>query len=79
MRDLLPFVPFKKREKHPWSTTFSKIGKSNTTPWVPNKMNKCIYGINGTKSSNAPKILFPKRNSSLNNIVPNTKLYIKAM
>ena len=26
MRDLVPFVQFKKREKHPWiSVTFSKI------------------------------------------------------
>ena len=60
LRNLLPFVQFKKREKQRWSTTFSKIGKSNTTPWVPNKMNKCIYGINGTKSNNATKILLPK-------------------
>ena len=26
MRDLVPFVQFKKREKHPWrSVTFSKV------------------------------------------------------
>ena len=33
LRDLVPFVQFKKREKHPWrSVTFST--KSNTPPWV---------------------------------------------
>ena len=41
LRDLVPFVQFKKREKHSWrSVTFSKIAgykpvtKSNTPPWV---------------------------------------------
>ena len=33
LRDLVPLVQFKKREKHPWrSLTFST--KSNTPPWV---------------------------------------------
>ena len=33
LRDLVPFVQFKKREKHPWrSVTFST--KSNTPSWV---------------------------------------------
>ena len=33
LRDVVPFVQFKKREKHPWgSVTFST--KSNTPPWV---------------------------------------------
>ena len=32
LRDLVPFVQFKKREKHPWrSVTFTK---SSTPPWV---------------------------------------------
>ena len=32
LRDLVPFVQFKKREKHPWSSVnFSKI---NTPPWL---------------------------------------------
>ena len=36
----VPFVQFKKREKHPWrSVTFSKVlacnfTKSNTSPWL---------------------------------------------
>ena len=40
LRDLVPFVQFKKREKHPWrSVTFSKIAgcnftESNNPPWV---------------------------------------------
>ena len=24
-RNLVPFVPFKKREKHPWKINFSKV------------------------------------------------------
>ena len=38
LRDLVPFVPFKKREKHQWrSVNFSKVAgftKINTPPWV---------------------------------------------
>ena len=41
LRNLAPFVQFKKREKHPWkSVTLSKVAeacnftKSNTPPWV---------------------------------------------
>ena len=42
LRDLIPFVQFKKRAKHPWrSVTFSKVvgfsmqlTKSNTPTWV---------------------------------------------
>ena len=40
LRDLVPFIQFKKREKHPWRiVTFSKalarnFTKSNTLPWV---------------------------------------------
>ena len=34
LHDLVPFVQFKKREKHPWrSVTFSKVA-SFTPPWV---------------------------------------------
>ena len=34
--DLVPFVQFKKREKHPWkAVSFSKVaGFSNTPKWV---------------------------------------------
>ena len=38
LRDLVPFVQFKKREKHPWrSVNFSKVAgfsKINTPPWA---------------------------------------------
>ena len=40
LRNLLPFVQFKKREKHPWkNATFSKVSgcnftTGNTPPWV---------------------------------------------
>ena len=40
LRDLIPFVQYKKREKHPWrSVAFSKVvvcdfTKSNTLSWV---------------------------------------------
>ena len=38
LRDLVPFVQFEKRKKHPWrSVTFSKVAvftKSNIPPWV---------------------------------------------
>ena len=38
LRDLVPFVQFKKSEQHPWrSVTFSEASnftKSNTPPWV---------------------------------------------
>ena len=32
LRDLVPFVQFKKREKHPWrSVNFSKVHQNHTT------------------------------------------------
>ena len=37
LRDLVPFVQFEKREKHPWkSVTFGSCNftKNNTPPWV---------------------------------------------
>ena len=37
MYDLVPFVQFKKREKHPWRSgggLACKFTKSNTPPWV---------------------------------------------
>ena len=33
LRDLVPFVQFKKREKHPWrSVNFNNLNKINTPP-----------------------------------------------
>ena len=38
---LVPFVQFKKREKHPWrSFIFGKFTKSNPPPWVSFKFSK---------------------------------------
>ena len=35
LRDLLPFLQFKKREKHPWrAVAFSNFAKINTPLWV---------------------------------------------
>ena len=37
LRDLVPFVQFKKREKYPWgSLTFSKVASSEIGQMVPN-------------------------------------------
>ena len=63
LRDLVPFVQFKKREKHPWrSVTFSKVvgfslhfTKINTPPWV---FFTFFELYKGTKSRNASQIGF---------------------
>ena len=58
LRDLVPLVQFKKREKHPGrSITFSKVAgtKSNTPPWVFFTFLKLG---NGTKSRNAPHTIY---------------------
>ena len=35
LRNLVPFVQFKKCEKHPWrSVNFNQVTKSNTPPWM---------------------------------------------
>ena len=55
MRDLVTFVQFKKREKHPWrSVTFS--AKSNTLPWVFSCFLSCT---NGSKSRKASQLVSP--------------------
>ena len=61
LRDLVPFVQFKKREKHPWRcVVFSKVAacnftKSNTPPWVFSLFANCA---DGTKSRKASYIKF---------------------
>ena len=53
LRDLVLFVQFKRREKHPWSTvTFSLV---NTPPWL--FLSSEI--ANGAKSRKAPHCGFP--------------------
>ena len=51
LRNSVPFLQFKKREKHPWrSVTCSKVAgfftKSNTPPWV---FFTFLKFLNGTK------------------------------
>ena len=62
LRDLVPFVQFKKREKHPWkSVNFSKIaGFEPATLLKLTFLHGCFSGFlnctNGTKLRNAPHI-----------------------
>ena len=49
LRDLVPFVHFKKREKHPWrSANFSKVAGFS--------LSRFLNFTNGTKSRNASHI-----------------------
>ena len=58
LRDLVPFVQFKKREMHPWmSFTFSKVTgfynftQTNTPPWVFYTFLNCTNGSKSLKAS----------------------------
>ena len=57
LRDLAPFVQFKKREKYPWKSvtfrkvTFSNFTKSNSPPWVFFKFLNCTNSIKSRKAS----------------------------
>ena len=58
LRDLVPSVQFKKREKHPWKSVTSAYNftKTNTPPWVFSCFLNCT---NATKSHNtSPMRLF---------------------
>ena len=54
LRDLVPFAQFKKREKHPWSATFSKLGGFSLNVTL---IHGCFWSFlnctNGTKSRKA--------------------------
>ena len=60
LRDLVPFVKFKKREKHSLiSVTYNKLQaeaynftKSNTHSWVFSRFLNCINGSKSRKASN---------------------------
>ena len=57
LRDLVPFVQFKKREKHPWkSVTFSKVAgfslKVALLHWCFLRFLNCTIGIKLCKASN---------------------------
>ena len=69
LRDLVPFVQFKKREKHPWrSFNFSKVAgfKPATTLLKLTLLHACFSRFfnyaNGTKSCNAPHLHFATSN-----------------
>ena len=49
LRHLVPFVQFKKREKHPWSVNFSLLHGC---------FSRFLNCTNGTKSRNAPHIVY---------------------
>ena len=59
MRDLVSFVQFKKREKHPWrSITFSKVAGFKPANLLKVALlhgcfSRLLICTNGTKSSNA--------------------------
>ena len=63
LRDLVPFVQFKKREKHPWrSVNFSKVaGFEHATLLKLTLLRGCfprfLNCTNGTKSRNAPHMI----------------------
>ena len=57
MRDLVPFVQFKKREKHPWrSVNFSKDTGKSLVKLLHGCFSRFLNCSNGTKSRNASHI-----------------------
>ena len=52
LRDFVPFVQFKKREKCPWRSVVFR--KSNAPPWCFSRFLNCAHC---TKSRNAPQIV----------------------
>ena len=63
LRDLVPFVQFKKREKHPWmSVTFSKMAGQPATLLKVTLLHGCFSRFlnctNGTKSRKVPRTKF---------------------
>ena len=62
--DLVPFVQFKKREKHPWKS----VTKGNTPSWLFFTFLNCT---NSTKSRNASHMIPSKRL-----FIKNCKFYI---
>ena len=60
LRDFVPFVQFKEREKHPWrSVNFSKVGRPNPATLIKlTLLHGCFSCFsnctNSTKSPNAP-------------------------
>ena len=58
LRNLVPFVQFKKREKHSWrSVNFSKVAGLKLT-LVHDCFSRCLNCTSGTNSRNASQVLF---------------------
>ena len=60
LRDLVPFLQFKKRKKHPWRNVFSKVAGKPATLLKLTLLHECFSRFlnckNGTKSRNAPNL-----------------------
>ena len=57
LHDLVAFIQFKKREKHPWrSVNFSKVAGWKLT-LLHGCFSRFLNGTNGTKSRNEPQII----------------------
>ena len=59
LRDLVQFVKFKKREKHPWSVNFSKVAGFKPRSLLKLTLlhgcfSRFLNCTNGTKSRNTP-------------------------
>ena len=70
LHDLVPFVQFKKREKHPWgSVNFSKVAGLLKLTLLHGCLSPFLNCSNGTKSHKAPhlgiltKFFFPLKSS----------------
>ena len=60
LRDLVPFVQFKKREEHPWrSVTFSKVAGLLKVTLLHGCFSRLLNCVNGTKSRHAPHVKQP--------------------
>ena len=59
LHELVPFVQFKKHEKHSWrSVTFSKVARLKVT-LLHGCFSRCLNCTSGTKSRNASHVFPP--------------------
>ena len=59
LRDLVPFVQYQKREKHPWrKVNFSKVAGLLKLTLLHVYFSRFLNCTNATKSRNAPHIMF---------------------
>ena len=61
MRDLLPFVQFKKREKQSWSVIFSKVAGKVKVVLLHGCFLRFLNCTNGAKSCNASQTCFTNK------------------